>query len=447
MTTKLLLNITLAAVFAIATPIRAQVRTNDLSSSAKTFVGWLEKGDFAAAVGRFDPTMKNAAPEPKLREIWQAVQGQFGAFKRQVRSRSEKQLGYDMVFVTCEFERKTMDMKLVFDAQGRIAGLFFVPPRDEAALAAPPPYARTNSFREKPVTVGKGEWSLPGTLSLPTVGPGPWPVVVLVHGSGPNDRDETVLANKPFRDLAWGLASQGVGVLRYEKRTKEHAAKIAAVMASFTLKEETIDDALSAAELLRQTEGVDPKRVFVLGHSLGALAIPRIGKADPSLAGLIILAGSTRHLEDVIVEQTRYLISVQSPESPEAKAKLAEVEAAMAKVKQLTAADATSSTPIFSACPAYWLYLRAYDPAATAKALKQPLLILQGERDYQVTMADFDGWKAALAGCPTVTFKLYSDLNHLFMAGKGKSTPAEYEQAGHVAEVVVSNIAEWIAHH
>ena len=445
MKTKLLITFTLALT--LIAPIRAQVEANDLPAIAKNSVGLLEKGDFAGAVGRFDATMKQAAPESKLREIWQRAQAQFGSFKDVLRTRSEKQAGYTMVFVTCQFDRSVMDMKLVFDGKGRIAGLFFVPPRDEAAVAAPPAYANTNSFRERPVTVGQGDWSLPGTLTLPATGAGPWPAVVLVHGSGPNDRDETVGANKPFRDLAWGLATKGVAVLRYEKRTKEHATQVAAAISSFTLQEETIDDALSAVKLLRATEGINPRRVFVLGHSLGGLAAPRIGKADSKLAGLIILAGATRPLEDLILEQTRYLLSLQDSNSEVGKAKLAKMEAAVAKVRKLTPADASSSALYVGAPAAYWLDLRAYDPAATAKALSQPLLILQGERDYQATMADFDGWKAALGSRPSVRFKLYPDLNHLFVAGKGKSTPAEYEQAGHVDGEVVSDIADWVRAH
>jgi dienelactone hydrolase len=269
--------------------------------------------------------------------------------------------------------------------------------------------------------------------------------VVLVHGSGPNDRDETILANKPFRDLAWGLASRGIAVLRYEKRTKEHGAKfVATVLSQLTVKEETIDDALSAVAQLRATDGIDPKRIFVLGHSLGGTVAPRIGQADPNLAGLIILAGATRPLEDLMVEQTRYLLSLESKPSEEDQANVKELLLEVAKVKKLTAADASSSSLLLNAPPGYWLDLREHDPLAAVKTLPQPLLILQGGRDYQVTVADYEGWKKALDSRPGVTFKLYPDLNHLFMAGEGKSTPAEYEHPGHVAESVITDIAEWI---
>lgn len=423
-------------------PLALRAQTNDVNVAGEQFVDLLAKRDFAGAFAQFNATMKPALPEAKLGEIWQALQGQDGAFKKRLRSRAEKQIGYDVVLVTCEFERATLDVKVVFNAQRQVAGLFFVP-TSSAASAAPPPYASTNAFREKPFTVGSGEWALPGTLTVPVTA-GPWPVVVLVHGSGPEDRDETVGANKPFRDLAWGLATKGIAVLRYEKRTKEHAVKLAAAVHTITLREETIDDAVSAVAQLRATDGIDPKRIFVLGHSLGGLVAPRIGKADPAIAGLIILAGSTRPLEDIVVDQVHYLASLNPAESAEGKQMFDKMEADAAKARKLTAADAASTNLVLGAPVPYWLDLHAYDAPATAKTLKQPLLILQGQRDYQVTQADFDGWKKALGASPTVTFKLYPDLNHIFMSGQGKSTPSEYERAGHVAETVVTDVAAWI---
>jgi fermentation-respiration switch protein FrsA (DUF1100 family) len=184
--------------------------------------------------------------------------------------------------------------------------------------------------------------------------------------------------------------------------------------------------------------------VFVLGHSLGGVVAPRIGQADTQLGGIIILAGATRPLEDLMVEQTRYLLSLNGEIPADGQTKLDQLMAEIKKVKGLTAADAFSSNLLLHAPPQYWLDLHAHDPVAEAKGLKQPLLILQGQRDYQVTMADFDGWKTGLGNKPNVTFKLYPKLNHLFMAGEGKSTPAEYDEPGHVDAMVVSDIAEWI---
>ncbi len=433
----------LAALVTVAPA--AESPSGDLTSSATQFVDLLVKEDYTGAVARFDSTMKSALPAQKLREVWQSLQKQVGPFKKQLRTRTEKLGGYDVVFVTCQFEQAELDAKVVFDAHKQIAGLFFVPSQPAADSWTPPSYVKASAFREKDFTVGTGEWSLPGTLTLPVGATSPLPALVLVHGSGPNDRDETILANKPFRDLAWGLASKGIAVLRYEKRTKEHSAKLMADgIVNFTVKEETMDDALSAAAQLRVTDGIDPKGIFVLGHSLGGTLAPRIGQGDPHLAGLIILAGATRPLEDLMVEQTRYLLSLHGQPSEEEQANLNQLLADVAKVKKLTAADASSPALLLHAPPSYWLDLRQHDPLAAAKTLHLPLLILQGGRDYQVTAADFDGWKKALGSQPGVTLRLYPELNHLFMAGQGKGTPAEYERPGHVAESVITDIAGWI---
>ncbi len=305
--------------------------------------------------------------------------------------------------------------------------------------APPAPYVHKEAFGEREVTVGAGEWALPGTLSTP-LGSGPFPALVLVHGSGPNDRDETVGSVKPFRDLAWGLASRGIAVLRYEKRTRQHGSQIASVK-DLTVQQETVDDALAAADLLRHTPGIDPARVFVLGHSLGGMLIPRIGARDPRLAGLIVLAGAAKPLEDIILQQVAYLDAADGTVTEAEKSRFESLKAEVARVKALKPGDTGTALGIPDS---YWLDLRGYDPPAAAKALKQPLLILQGERDYQVTMDNFDAWKRALAGRPNVTFQTFPKLNHLFVEGEGKSTPAEYEKPAHVSEAVIAEIAGWI---
>ncbi len=433
-------------VMTINAPLSLRSAASDISSAGRQFVDLLAKEDFAGAVAQFDATMKAALPEAKLRDTWHTLQSQAGSFQKQTGVTATKEAGYDIALVTCQFERMALDTKVVFDASGQVAGLFFVPSHAAADASGPPPYARTNAFRERDFTVGRGEWQLPGTLTLPANGSGPWPAVVLVHGSGPNDRDETVGANKPFRDLAWGLATKGVAVLRYEKRTKQYAGKLTSIgLARFTVQEESIDDALSAVAQLRSTEGLDPKRIFVLGHSLGGVVAPRIGQADPQTAGLIIMGGCLlRPLEDVAVEQGRYLLSLKEKPSADEKAWLAEMESSAAKVKMLTAADISSSNLVMGAPPAYWLDLREHNSLAIAKGLKQPLLVLQGGRDYQATPEGFNMWKEAMSSQPNVTFKLYPKLDHLFIAGEGKSAPDEYQKPGHVDEPVVTDIADWI---
>jgi dienelactone hydrolase len=403
------------------------------------------QGDYAAVASNFDPAMKAALPADKLREVRTSIEAQVGTFKKRAGSRAERVQVYDVVYVTLELQKAILDMKFVFDQAGQVTGLYFQPGQAASPIPyTPPAYVKTEVFREQDVTVGSGGWALPGTLAVPLAG-GPFPAVVLVHGSGPNDRDETIGPNKPFRDLAWGLASHGIAVLRYEKRTRQYAARFTGdVLAKLTVKEETVDDALLAAALLRETRGIDPNRLHVLGHSLGGYLLPQIGAADPNLAGLISMAGPTRPLEDLIVEQVTYIAGLDGTISPEEQASLDALAVQVSRVKDPNLSTDTPASLLLGAPACYWLDLRGYAPADAAKSLNRPMLFLQGGRDYQVTMVDLEGWRSALGSRPDVEFKVYPDLNHAFIAGTGKCTPAEYDVPGHVAEQVVMDVAAWV---
>jgi dienelactone hydrolase len=410
---------------------------------ARTVLAWLAGQEFSKLEEQFTDRMKSALPTEALQATWTTLLRQAGAYKScganaRVVAISDKQ----MVITPCEFERATIDVQIAFDTDDRISGLAFRPAAAPPVAYVLPSYANPSSYTDAEITVGSGEWALPGTLSLPA-GAGPFPAVVLVAGSGPNDRDETVGGSKPFRDLAAGLASRGIAVLRYDKRTKVYGPKLAGI-ADFTVKQEVLDDVREAVKTLRSNPGIDPARIFVLGHSLGGMLIPRIGTADPSLAGLIVMAGPARSIDEAMVEQTKYIAMADGAVSPEEQARIDEVAALAARVKALTPDDAKSGASIGGAPAAYWLDLRGYDAPGAAKAVKPPLLVLQGERDYQVTMAEFEKWKAALAGRGSVTFRSYPTLNHLFITGTGKSLPAEYQTPGHVAEAVLADIAAFV---
>ena len=412
-----------------------------LERAAIEFVGQMERRDFTAAVARFDSTMSAVMPAAKLEETWDAVEGQVGSFQGWSRTTTGEAQGYDYVLVTATFDNTVLDIRVVFDDDLRIAGLFFEPHVDADALeAAPLPAGLT----EQEISVGEGEWILPGTVTLPANG-GPFPAVVLVHGSGPNDRDETVGANKPFRDLAWGLAGQGIAVLRYEKRTRQYRERLMANTVGFTVDDETVDDAVAAVERLRHLDGIDPDRIVILGHSLGGMLAPRIGAREPGIAGLVVMAGATRPLQDLIVDQVHYLAELDSTVSGSERARLEQIEQEVARLLALTDADSLSTEHILGANPSYWLDLAKYDPVPVAMELSVPMLILHAGRDYQVTEADFIRWQEALAGDPRVTFKVYPSLNHLFIAGEGPSQPSEYTVPGHVAQEVIDDIAAWVA--
>jgi dienelactone hydrolase len=340
----------------------------------------------------------------------------------------------DVVVFPVKFPAGNFNLVISVDDSGKIAGLFIRPgeaPKSSAWTA--PPYVHPNLLHEREVTVGSGDWKLPGTLTVPNEG-GRFPGVVLVHGSGPNDRDETVFAAKPFRDFAEGLASRGIAVLRYEKRTKLYAPQLLRLK-DFTVQQETVDDALQAISLIRQQPEIASNRIYLLGHSLGGYLGPRIARLDGKLAGLIILAGSVRPIQDLIVQQYEYLGA--NPEQ------LRKAQEDAAKVNTLKPGG-ENPPALFGLPSSYWLDLQHYDPVAEASALKCRLLILQGGRDYQVTKEDFELWQRALKNRANVTLHVYPALNHLFVSGTGKSLPSEYSKPGHVDPAVIEDVADWI---
>jgi dienelactone hydrolase len=417
-------------------------QSDAFTARAKASVALLAKEDFSGFVTTCDSTMQAALPTEKLQAIWQALIGQMGVFKESDGVTIEERPQYDVATVTCQFDHGPLDIQLAYNKNGKISGLHFLQ-SDQSAEYKTPDYAQPDSFHEHEVSVGTGAWALPGTVTLPN-GKGPFPAVVLIHGSGPQDRDETIGPNKPFRDLAWGLASRGIASLRYEKRTKEYGDKLAPLKDSITIKEEVLDDARVAVACLRNQPDIDPKRIFLLGHSLGGMLIPKIGKSEPGLAGFIIMAGSTRPLEDLVLEQVSYIFSLDSISADEQE-QIAELKKQVARVKDPKLSPAVPATDLPLGLPAaYWLSLRGYNPGKMARGLKQPMLILQGGRDYQVTSADFDNWKKPLSGRSNVTFRFYLKLNHLFIEGKGKITPTEYLIPGHVALEVINDIVDWI---
>ncbi|HEY3415624.1 MAG TPA: alpha/beta fold hydrolase [Armatimonadota bacterium] len=422
---------------------------NEMQEKAVEVIRMLVEGNYGGACGTFDATMTGALPEARMKEYWEQLIGQVGAFQGITAIQASEQGEARVFILTCPFERSTIDFRVAFNRDGQVSGLNF----QIAASATPyqaPEYVRAGSFHDVEITVGSGEWALPGTLSMPE-GNGPFPAVVLVHGSGPQDRDETIGPNRPFRDIAEGLASQGIAVLRYEKRTKAHGSHFTPeIIAKLTVQEEVVDDALAAVALLRGTPGIDPRRIYVLGHSLGGGIAPRIGQQDHTIAGLIVMAGMTRPLEDAILEQFTYLYGLAGEMSDAQKAELEQLKVKVARVKSAELSDQTPASDLpLGMSPAYLLDLRGYQPAEVAKALAQStrmrILVLQGGRDYQVTVAgDFPFWQRALGNESNATLKVYPKLFHLFIEGEGPSTPQEYMKEGHVSGEVIEDMARWI---
>jgi dienelactone hydrolase len=404
------------------------------------------QGRFEEIRDRFAPQLRPMVPAEALRAAWEAElarSGQVASVGAAVTEPAGPGGGV-LVKVPVTFERGALTVAVgVAGEEDWITGIQLLPASAAEPVLPwePPGYADTNAFTEQDVMIGDGPLAVGGTLSLPRSG-GAVPGVVLLAGSGPNDRDETIGRNKPLKDIAWGLASAGVAVLRFDKVTFAHPEQVAGNR-GFTLADEYVPTAAAAVGVLAGHAG----RVFLAGHSLGGTVAPRVAAADPSVAGLVILAGGAQPLHQAAARQFRYLASLgPSDAAAAAEPALEAIERQARAVDDPGLSEATPDSELpFGVPAAYWLDVRAYDPARTAAELSLPMLIVQGGRDYQATVADdLSRWQDALEGRPDVTFRVYQADNHLFFPGSGPSAPAEYEPAQHVDAEVVAGIAAWI---
>ncbi len=419
------------------TPTQTQTQPVTDETRVKAFIAKIVAHDFDGALALANDKVRAGLPKEKLTEVWTAIETSAGAYKA-IESIETKTVDTARIFIVkTTFERTSLILRIALDEKNLVAG-FFVAPVEKPVTWSAPSYGNAASFDDKAVTIGTAP-ALPGTFSVPKNAK-KYPAVVLVHGSGPNDQDETIGALKPFKDLAFGLASHGVAVLRYEKRTKVDPTGVT------TQKEEVEDAAHAAIAFLRAQPDVDPNRIVLLGHSQGGYLAPRIAKADPAIKGLVILAGSTRPLEDSIIAQFKYFATLQ-PNDPKITEAIATAEKFKLAVTSATlkATDAVPS-PFGASIPgAYFLDVRGYHPEKVAAALTIPMLVVNGERDYQVTIADdFSGWKTALAKKKTATLKTYPTLTHAFTLGSVPPTPSDYEKPGNVDAAVITDVAEWI---
>lgn len=427
----------LLAAFSLAIiPIQAQTNT-DLSLS---LLGKLQRAQYDSCQTMFDTVVSNQINADMMKQIWESMPRYLGEYQSHGDIRTEKKDSMESVFVRCNFAKNKMDLQLTYNRRQKIVGIFFLPPKNTASYNYPE-YYKAHKLYESKITLQSGKYALPAVLCIPNNVKNP-PVAVLLAGSGPNDKDETIGPNKPLKDLALGLASNGIASIRYDKRTLTYGKELA-TSTDLGLREEVIDDAVSAVTLIRKNPLTKDSRIYIIGHSLGAMSAPLVAsktKAD----GIVMMAGNARPLEDLIVEQYRYLYGAdreKGEDDPEVK-KIAGKAAVVKDAKALKAAM-PEELPL-NLPSSYWQSLTSYKQVEAAQKLKQPILVLQGERDYQVTMTDFELWKKALADKPKNTFISYPALNHLFLKGEGKSMPSEYETQGNVEEKVITDISGWI---
>ncbi len=437
---RTLLSIILTACLAATSGAWAQDANAPASPSAlaSQALDHLDAGQYAQVEQLFGAQMAAAVPEDKLKSVWESLPGMVGAATGRGEAQTTEQNGATLVMIPLHFEKGEMLAKFAFDGEGKIVG-FLVQP---APTAEPiPEVAADAPYTEQDFSVGEGERALPGTLAMPK-GDGPFPAMVLVHGSGPQDRNETIGANRPFLDIARGLAAQGIAVLRYEKRTKARPQDFAS--GEFTVDDETTNDAVLAVDALRKTDGIDPARIFVLGHSQGGMMAPRIAAVSGHVDGLILMAAPSRSLLDILIEQNRRLAALNDGKIDDTER--AAINALTEQVRATRDPLTPATTATVMGQPAgYWRSVDAVNAVTEAENVKLSMLLLQGTNDIQVVDADWQNWREAFHDNPKATFKLYDGLNHLGIQGEG--TLQDYQVAGHVDPKLIDDVAQWVKAH
>jgi dienelactone hydrolase len=400
----------------------------DAGGTAKKALDLFLAAKYADLSQMFAPAYKEAYSEAALGKLG-ALAKTYGDVVKAGQPAVSNMGPVSAVTIPVEYSKQLVNFTVYINASGQVAQMYL---RPGLAAWTHPDYSKQGAFQTRDVMVGTDEWKLPGTLTYPTGKTGS-PAVVLVPDSGPSDRDATVVATKVFRDLAEGLSSRGIAVLRYEKRARQYAAKMSTT--SYTIDDDTVHDAVEAVALARTEPEVDPKRVYVLGFGVGGYIAPRIAGDDGKMAGLILLGAPEHSLEDLILEAAQGL-SLQPKQMDRVKLEVA-------KIKKLEPGD-TDLPPQLGLPVAYWLDLKGYDAAGDAKKLGIPMLILQGGRDFQVGPTEFDAWKTAMGASSNVKTKSYPSLNHVFVTGEGKSTEEEYRKPGHVSAQVIDDVAKFV---
>jgi dienelactone hydrolase len=420
---------------------------DDYPLLASAFVAALNGGRISDARGYLNSSLQTIMPEQLLMQYWAGIAQMFGQLGPQLAaSTSTSSVHHNATVSYPTSVGAPFELTVRFDTNGGIDDLFISPAANSGYVK--PAYDDSAKYSEKEVKIGDGPLALPGTLTMPA-GKGPFPAIVLVHGSGPNDRDESVGAVKTFRDLAVGLAAQGIIVLRYEKVTREHPIKSQRLVVPFTAQEETVDDAIRAVDLLKATEGVDPARVYVAGHSQSGMLMPRIVEAGKSkaIAGAVVMAGPSRPLEDLLVEQMKFQLELVKKAGQPTGAAEQQIALYEQQVKLLKDPQYSMDNPpkgFLLGNTEWWLDIRNLYAAEEAANQKVPMLIMQGGNDSQVYPDNLDGWKKSLSARSDVQYKLYPKVNHTLVEFDGESTGAEYAIPANVPEYIISDITTWI---
>ncbi len=408
----------------------------DPEEKSQALAMMLVEGDFASVAVVFSTKLQESLTQENLQAGWKQTVASIGAFEEYYGT--ERENNGAICHSLLRYQDGDIRVSFTYNDQGLLEGIWI------STYNIPDPLTANETLREEAITIpftsNGEEYQLDGVLTLP-VGVEKPPVAILIQGSGQSDYNEEISGNRPFRDLAWGLAERGIASIRYNKRYYQFPGQAPANM---TISDEVLEDAATAIALAGELDSVNGEAIFLIGHSLGGMLAPEIARENPAVRGLVSLAGSPRQLVDILYDQNVDALNQMASLSAEQK------EASLEMLQQMVesakaATDLESSQLLMDVPMSYWASLNAIDTAEVARELTIPMLFLQGTADFQVKMeTDFAAWQQALEGCGNAWFQSYEGLNHLFMPTNGKMDASEYETPGQVDSQVMGDIAAFI---
>lgn len=418
-----------------AAPVEHEIHYPELAFSA---VQTLTDGNYQDFYAMFDETLKKEIPALDIQNQWNRMYFRYGAFQYYqsdfaITGKDDLQTAS----IPCVFEHGSVVVRISFNQNGEICGYYLT--EDADSNGSPRLDNDTDVF------IGSDDYRLVGSLTLPE-GSGPFPAVILLQDEG-YDRNNQIGPNVPFLDMAEQLSAQGVAVLRYDSRSYLYDEELAKLEDS-TVQNEIIDDVVTAVAYLQSRPDICPDRIFLAGHHFAGYLIPRIAEQTPEAAGYMILAASPRPTEDLMLESGSYALDCESILDDTAREALKNtLKQQQDNIKNLTPDSTRKPDELFGKPASLWLDLKDYNPLTDVNLIQKPVLVLQGGRDYEVPKDDFYLWQEDLQYNSHATLRYFDNLNHLFMSGIGKSTPAEYQQKGTVHPEVTDAMANFVKNH
>ncbi len=399
----------------------------------------LINGNYADVAGKFDDTLSAQLDESALTTAFETTVETIGDYVGNVSYDWEVDREYFVAVITEEYEESLLVIRLSYNENKEISGLFIS--YGEKAVD-------TSLGEEMAVKVGADEnYLLDGILTLPNNAEKP-PVVLLVQGSGPTDKDESVGALTPFADIAHDLAEQGIATLRYDKRFYTYPEQAEELGGDLTLREEVLDDVAAAIDFLAQNENVDTNNIFVLGHSLGGMLSPAIATENEEVKGIISMAGSLRPLYEISYSQVKEVLETQSGVDEQTleliNSQSEQIENEI-EILRGDISDIPNDMVLMGLYAGYQKSVKEYAGMNFIENVNLPILVLQGSEDFQVSPEeDYKSWEEAVGDRENAELKLYEGLNHMMVESNGKRDVSEYDVFSKVEEDVITDIAEFV---